>query len=95
MGMEDAGSDVGGSRANPWRRDCSKEESGKTINCFRCSGRGLAMANESAVQKPETKSLTGETPLEDLPRKAYSYLTFLRECSLILPGTSQAILGQG
>jgi hypothetical protein len=61
--MEDAGSDAGGSRAKLWRRDCSKEESGKIINCFKCSGRGLAMANEPAVQKPETKRLTGETPL--------------------------------
>lgn len=53
------------------------------------------MTNKLAVQKPETNRLTRETPLEDLPRKTRSYLTFVRECSLILPSTSQAILGQG
>jgi hypothetical protein len=45
--------------------------------------------------KLETMGLTGETPLEDLPRKTRSYLAFVRERSLILPGICEAILGQG
>jgi hypothetical protein len=45
--------------------------------------------------KPETMRLTGETPLENLPRKTRSYLALVRERSLILPGICKAILGQG
>jgi hypothetical protein len=53
------------------------------------------VANEPAVLKLETMRRTGETPLEDLPRKTRSYLALLRERSLILPGICEAILGQG
>jgi hypothetical protein len=45
--------------------------------------------------KLKTMKLTGETPLEDLPRKTLSYLALVRERSLILPGICETILGQG
>ena len=64
--MEDVGKDIGGSRAKLCRRDCSKEERGKEISCFRCSGRGFATLIESAGLGCRTNETHGKNTRQAL-----------------------------